>query len=259
MKRNPKLVGTCLVDCRPQTGKCPMNCNQCFYNREGAFYEDIYEPSIPSPLLDEEAGGKIVRMNAGHDSNLNRERVLETAKQYEDVFFNTSIPNFNFPGPVVYTANREEEVMRGYNYPVNGDESKENIMFVRLRVSATNLQLVKTIACSWVMEDVPVVLTFMRYYTEPPDLSFPRASWALPKSLLDEGCYEQRKHVLNTYWCPTRSFKIHAYHAIKNYCGSRLVTMCGTLDSDLCRHCRNCEYYYWITKKRLAIDCAEKS
>ena len=47
-KRNPKQEGTNIFDCKPQTGKCPLNCNQCFYNREGAFYVDIHKPHMPS-------------------------------------------------------------------------------------------------------------------------------------------------------------------------------------------------------------------
>ena len=35
VKRNPKMEGTHLFDCVPQEGKCPMNCNQCFFNRPG--------------------------------------------------------------------------------------------------------------------------------------------------------------------------------------------------------------------------------
>jgi hypothetical protein len=105
-KRNPKQEGSNLFDCRPQVGVCPNNCNQCFYNRPNAFYNNIDQPSIPSP---EKVDTGIVRMNCGHDSNIERDLVIETSKQYKEVFFNTSIPNLDFPGPVVLTANPKEE------------------------------------------------------------------------------------------------------------------------------------------------------
>ena len=87
-KRNPKQIGSPLYDCIPQAGKCPIGCNQCFFNRPGAFYTET--PSIPEP--DEIEPGGVVRMNCGHDSNLHRDLVISTAFQYEDAFFNTSIP-----------------------------------------------------------------------------------------------------------------------------------------------------------------------
>ena len=61
VKRNPKQEGTDLWDCIVQTGPCPMNCNQCFYNRPGAYYVPLNElPLIPDP---KEVGDGIVRMN----------------------------------------------------------------------------------------------------------------------------------------------------------------------------------------------------
>src|SRR5208282_4231145 len=133
--RNPKQVETALFDCVPQEGKCPHNCNQCFFNREGAFYTPT--PSIPTV---EEVEGGIVRMNCGHDSNFERDLVIETALKYKDFFFNTSVPRFDFPGPVVLTANPKEEE-RPWQ-PAYEDQIPRNLMFVRLRVSSTNLQLV---------------------------------------------------------------------------------------------------------------------
>jgi len=86
--QNPKMEGSNIWDCRPQVGKCPNDCNQCFYNREGAFYCDINEPYIPDP---EQVGDGIVRFNSGHDSNLQRDLVIEVSKRYKKCFFNTSI------------------------------------------------------------------------------------------------------------------------------------------------------------------------
>ena len=49
----------------------PIGCNQCFFNRAGAYYTDT--PTIPTP---EEVGDDIVRMNCGNDSNINRALVI---------------------------------------------------------------------------------------------------------------------------------------------------------------------------------------
>lgn len=229
MVRNPKQVGSNLFDCRPQTGKCPMDCNQCFYNRPNAFYVDINEPNIPTPA---EVGDGIVRMNCGHDSNIQRDLVIETAKQYEKVFFNTSISQLDvFPAPVVYTANQEEEkpALLLFNPPAN-------LMFVRLRVSTTNLLHIHT-ACHWYTgKKIPVVLTFMAYYEDD----------AVP----NKKDYEWKKRHINSYWCPTTEFKMKVMRTFAN----PLVTMCGTLDSNWCRDCLNCETYYYQTMKRMKIN-----
>jgi len=215
-----------------------MNCNECFYNRPGAFFTSIHEPHIPSP---EEVGDGIVRMNSGHDSNLQKDLVLDTAKQYKHVFFNTSAANFDFPGPVVFTANAKEEEPV---YLLN--EVPPNLMFVRLRVSPRNLGLIMEAVKHYArLRLVPVVLTFMRYYSvealNKVDVSPSNGGGS---------CDEKRKHVLNEYWCPTKMFKRFVLQDMKKI-GGRLVTMCGTIDSSLCKDCRNCEYYYWQTVKHL--------
>jgi len=87
-KRNPKQDGSNLWDCKPQCGPCPLNCNQCFYNRPGAFYVPIDEPHMPTV---EEVGEGIVRVNCGHDSNVERELVVAATERYPRKFFNTSI------------------------------------------------------------------------------------------------------------------------------------------------------------------------
>ena len=237
MIRNPKQEGTCLFDCTPQSGKCPIGCNQCFFNRPGAFYTDV--PSIPTP---EEVGVGIVRMNCGNDSNNQRELVIETAKQYKQVFFNTSIPQFNFPGPVVLTANPEEEEAAYHpDCYRNGWDIPTNLMFVRLRVSSTNLRLVERAVFTWTRALVPVVLTFMSYYTEEPLVPVNVAA--------DVGiCYAWHVRHINSYWCPTPAF---IRYVMDQYRDNRLVSYCGSLEGSYCRYCRNCETYFIQTMKRM--------
>ena len=226
--RNPKQEGSNLFDCKPQSGKCPMNCNQCFYNRPEAFYVDIDKPHMPTV---EEVGDGIVRVNCGHDSNVEREKVIKETTIYKHRFFNTALPKFDFPAPVVFTANREEEK------PVASPPMlpPSNLMYVRFRVSSTNLDLIDKAVREWTFYGIPVVLTFMAYYDCQPS---------------DRRAYIWKKRHINSYWCATREFMADVLEREKEI-GGRLVTMCGTLDSNWCRDCRNCETYYWQTMKHL--------
>jgi hypothetical protein len=236
MKRNPKQAESNLYDCIPQTGPCPIGCSQCFYNRPGAFYVPIDQPHFPSL---EEVGDGIVRVNCGNDSNNQREHVIASTAQYPRRFFNTSIPRFDFPGPVVLTANPREEQMGVDPYEI---KSPANLMFVRLRVSSTNLELVREQVANWSDWIVPVVLTFMAYYDAEPQV---------PAEVLEAvggPCYEWRVRHINSYWCPTAAF---IRWVMAQYRGNRLVSYCGSLEGSYCRLCRNCETYYVQTIKRM--------
>jgi len=231
-ERNPKQEGSNLYDCRVQTGPCPNGCNQCFYNRPGAYYEDIEKPHWPTtdPNCFKD---HIVRMNCGHDSNIERDKVISAAKQYKNVFFNTSIPLFDFPGPVVFTANPKEVS------PVVCIQPPDNLMFVRLRAASLNLGYIHDAVCWYMSYRIPTVLTFMAYYDgDPPDKTN----------------YIWKKRHINSYWCPTPEFMRKTLWSMQKI-GGRLVTMCGTPDSPWCRDCRNCETYYWQTRRYMEEQC----
>lgn len=252
MVRNPKQVDSNLYDCRPQTGKCPIDCSQCFYNRPNAFYTDINEPNIPDPA---DVGNGIVRMNCGHDSNLQRELVIATAGQYKNFFFNTSVRSFNFPGPVVFTVNPKEEETscRGDAWP--SMPFGDNLMFVRIRLSASNLGEVHRLVTSWTLADVPIVITFMAYYDDAVCHKMLTRKHAFYAGI--DKLYELKTRHINEYWCPTREMKIRTMKSL-GVERNRLLTMCGTFDSNYCKDCRNCESYYWITRRRLdAIKAIE--
>lgn len=268
--RNPKLVDTNLIDCKPQKGLCPMNCNQCFYNRvdscpdcigTGVICTDVggrcprcggsgkvYASFVPIDKVHiptkEDAEGKIVRMNSLHDSNIKRTLVLKVAKRYKHVFFNTSIPEFDeLPGPIVYTANPHEEEPVDIRFL--DTKGVEKLMSIRLRVSATNLHyVIRAVGLLTNYCQIPIILTFMAYYDTEPGRYFKLAG---EDSIL---CYIWKKRHINEYWCPTRGFKRAVLKMMRAIAG-RQVTMCGTLDSNYCRDCHNCESYYWITKRRL--------
>ncbi len=118
----------------------------------------------------DEVGDGIVRVNSGHDSNIGRDEVIRATERYPRRFFNTSIAKFDFPAPVVLTANpREEEPVGQPIWPFR-DGAPRNLMFVRLRVSSTNLDWVRDGVGWYTSYQVPVVLTFMAYYTAEPQV-----------------------------------------------------------------------------------------
>ena len=234
--RNPKQADSLVYDCIPQTGPCPRGCSQCFYNRPGAFYTDIAQPSVPNPVALPD--GAIVRMNSGHDSNLQRDLVLETARRYPRAFFNTSVDRLDFPGPVVLTVNPQEESDTFYTPWKCGVPN--NLMFVRVRVSPSNFKTAEQAVCMWAEEGVPVVLTLMRYYDQEP----PASVWPFQV----DTPYVFKKHLLNTYWCPTPAW---SRAVLNRFRGWREVSLCGAHESGLCKDCRNCETYYLQAAKRL--------
>ncbi len=216
-----------------------MQCQECFFNRPGAYYVPISElPLIPDP---EEVGDGIVRMNCGHDSNIEREKVIEVAARYKHAFFNTSIPKLDFPGPVVLTANPKEEK------PVHRAAPVDNLMFVRLRTSATNLFFIDEAVKYYTDLQVPVVITFMAYYTERPEIGWEVCEFGHTDLAADQ-CYEWKVRHINSYWCATAAFM---RAVMDRYANNRLVAMCGSIKSGYCRDCRNCETYYLQTQKRL--------
>ena len=269
IKRNPKQEGSQLHDCRPQVGECPNQCNQCFYNRKDAFYNDIDQPSVPCP---EDIGDGIVRLNCGHDSNIERELVIETAKMYKNFFFNTSIPNLDFPGPVVLTANPKEE--EKVFVPIDRDNDKKytkylpsscydglglgTLMFARLRVSPTNLDYIGEAVRAWsYRQHVVVVLTFMAYYDQDPpgcekfdpfdEITRLRL---VDRSEFQDTAYDWNVRHINSYYCATEGFMQYVTKKMKKI-GGRLVTRCGTTGSRYCKDCMNCANYYWLTKKHM--------
>ena len=119
-----------------------------------------------------------------------------------------------------------------------------NLMFVRLRVSATNLHHIAAATEAWTAMKIPVVLTFMAYYTEAP---------VVPENVeqaAGEPCYAWKVRHVNSYYCPTPAFCAYVLRQMKAI-GGRLAVMCGNLDSAKCADCRNCEAYYWQTMKHM--------
>jgi len=223
---NPKLIDSGIIDCIPQIGQCPINCdNNCFYNSDG-FFTGKKEPLVPTL---EEVGGRIVRVNSGHDSNIQKLKVLEATRQYPDKFYNTSIPNFDFPGPVVFTCNS-----RDTNYSaLIVTKNIENLMMVRFRTNTWNLDLLKEVIDYYAYKNsIPVTLTFMRY----------KELKSIPESERD--FYELSKNVTNSYYMLKPEYKDQIMAAHFDSLAPKLIGRCGSSTSNFCKDCGRCIMCY---------------
>lgn len=235
---NPKTKGSGIVTCIPQTGRCPNNCADCFFQSGRSYLEPLAEhlPNMPSA---QEAEGRLVRVNDGNDSNVDRETViLETARYFPMRFFNTAIARdlFAFPGPVVLTVNPGPHTDEG---AILLPDIPPNLMFVRVRANAWNLGVVDKAVAHYTSREVPAVLTFMAYFTQ----IVPDEYAAL---------YVYRQRTLNSYWAITTD----AWRSIMaRYEDSVWVHSCGKIEgehgSTKCRHCGNCIREYFATMERL--------
>lgn len=240
---NPKLEGSNLIDCIPQKGQCPNDCLECYYNADG-FFRTKDEPLIPTA---EEVEGKIVRVNSGHDSNLQKDLVLETTEKYKRKFFNISMPDFNFPAPVVFTANgrdTDRSAMMVVDY-------LDNLMAVRFRTNPWNLPLLDVVMNYYTVQRmIPLTITFMRYSKID----------SIPEVHREQ--YEFKESILNTYYIlkKERRGQIVAWQqaqlgdAWSSDTGlgfwrdreeiNKMIGMCGTPESSYCRDCGRCEMLY---------------
>ena len=232
-EQNPKLVNSNITDCIPQCGPCPLGCAECFYDG-GRFYRSL-EPLMPSL---EEVQGKVVRVNSGHDSNLQFGLVMEKTTGYLHKFYNTSLPLLRFKAPTVLTINGRD-TDRTFYYPTQVKGNLRELMFVRFRVNTWNLKLCDAAVRNWCSLGIPLVLTDMRYYNE--------------KAVKNPEDYQWKKHILNSYYClkPERLDMI-----LRRYANAPLVFWCGNpfSRSTFCEQCRICELLYYKTKRRMECD-----
>ncbi len=240
--RNPKQEDTNLWDCKSQKGLCPKKCNQCYYNQLGEEHDLVRNTIFPT--LDDIGEDGIVRVNTFHDSNINRRQVIADSAKYKKKFFNTSIYSFDkFEEPIVYTANSSEETSINLDFLQSAFLYK--LMFIRLRVSVTNIEhVIQATDNILTFSDVPVVWTLMKYYD----------TVAMMKGSNDNVPinYVLKKVLLHERWTPSIVFK-EKVQLIINKFKCRRVHLCGTLFSELCKDCRNCETYYYQTRKRMDI------
>jgi len=164
-------------------------------------------------------------MNSGHDSNLEKDLVLKTAKRYRRVFFNTMKNDLDFPGPVVLTINNVETV---HGLHPSGVQRKDNLMFVRIRVNPDNMHLVLLDAISWTGHHVHVILTPTVYFDRPRQ-------------------DELYQYALGT-WRPTNAFKTRVLREVQASAGP-LVKMIDDYDAQ-------CVFYYGAWEAKKTGSCA---
>ncbi len=224
---NPKTAGSGIVCAIPQRGRCPGECAECFFNGGRSYLEPLDErtPNMPSLA---EARGRVVRVNDGNDSNVDRNIVLFATDSYEDKFFNTSHPQLDFPAPVVLTVNPDKKTDNSYWHL---EKPPPNLMFVRARANSWNVSLVDDVVRWYTGRGVPVVLTPMAYRERPSGGG---------RGL----SYEWRKHILNKYWALTPSA---LRRIVERYAGNELVYAC----EGRCVRCGNCLREYYAAKERM--------
>lgn len=225
-KENPKTAGSGIVCGIPQTGRCPMGCEDCFFQSGRSFLEPLDEnlPNMPESLGEHE----ILRVNDGNDSNVDRDLVISSTDKFVGRrFFNTSIPR-SFSEPWVLTVNPGKKTDTSWIKIDPTDDLK--LMFVRFRTNMWNLDLARD-AIQYYAEElqVPVVLTFMAYFTESVPTEYRKY-------------YSFRKRTLNSYWV----INFDAWKSVMDTYGvNPLVYSCSGPDNFKCAHCGNClrEFY----------------
>lgn len=240
---NPKMEGSGIVDCIPQsTPNCPQECEDCFFLSGRSYLEPLKDnlPNIPSWR---EAGGRVVAVNrGGNDSNNERALVEQVGKRFIERFFNTASPQAldQYPGPVVLTVNPGEMTDTDFHLL---DEFPKNLMFVRVRVNAWNInEVVIPAVYHYTDEDVKVVLTYMAYYRK----DVPQVGWVdLPPG---ESFYEWKKRTLNSYWVLTDYVR---QLIEQKYIDNPFVYTCGYKGTHDCKSCGNCLREYYRVKEEL--------
>ena len=238
---NPKTKGSGILACIPQTDRCQNNCPDCFFQSGRSYLEPLDDnlPNMPDP---EEVRGRVVRVNDGNDSDNNREWVLERTADYPTRFYNTASPRdlAGYGAPVVLTVNPGG--MTDWTFHVV-DPCPPNLMFVRVRANAWNLGKVADPAVAYyASRKVPVVLTFMAYFSE-----------SVPKEYRRD--YVYRKRTMNPYWAITTN----AWRRVMDrYFPSPWVHSCGKVEGEFgdtkCRFCGNCLREYFATMERMRED-----
>lgn len=234
-KENPKTKGSGIVCSIPQTGTCPNQCEDCFFQSGRSYLEPLSEnlPNLPDNLP-----SRVVRINDGNDSNVERQLAVDEWKRHDMAFFNTAIPNLDFPGPVVLTVNpwgMIDSDFRKIAVP------PENLMFVRFRANMWNIPLMDECVEYYSKREVPIVLTFMAYFNSAEVIP-EKFAWA----------YKFRKRTLNSYWAITTD----AWEAVMQpYKRNKWVYSCGKIEGEHgdthCRFCGNCLREYFATVTRM--------
>ena len=256
---NPKFNGSGIIGCIPQTGRCPNKCEDCFFQSNRSYLEPL-DKNLPNMPSITDSYDRIVRVNDGNDSNVNRKLVMESVRGYSDVFYNTAIPKDleGFDAPVVLTLNPGKMTDISWH---KVEPISKNLMMVRFRINTWNLEIADEAIKYYTEHDIPVILTFMAYYDEK---SIPEGSGPIAYMKMNEdGVYSHvcrnhkdhyinRKRTLNNYFAiSTASWR----KVMERYQDNPLVYSCGKegeKGKSGCKYCGNClrEYFSCMEKLR---------
>lgn len=231
---NPKTKGSGIICAIPQTGTCPVKCSDCFF-QSGRSYLEPLEQNLPNLPTHEQSKGYIVRVNDGNDSNCDRLNTVAVTKQYDEAFYNTSIPKAleKFDRPVVLTVNPGKMTDVDFH---RIDPCPSNLMFVRIRANTWNDSVIDGAIEHYTSRNVPVVLTFMAYYFDE-----------IPKD--QRAWYVFKKRTLNSYWCISQHG--WTYVALRGGRNKTLVYTCGKdANTYSCARCGNCVREYYAARER---------
>ena len=232
---NPKTKGSGIVCAIPQTGTCPNKCPDCFFQSGRSYLEPLEDnlPNLPTP---EFADNRVVRVNDGNDSNVDRLVVYKSVDAYDNFFFNTiSIDDLEgYDAPVVLTINPGHMTDNSFH---RIEDPPTNLMFVRFRTNTWNLAVCEQ-AVDWYGDrEVPIILTFMAYHKEESIPTHQRHN------------YFYRKRTINPYYViDTRAWK----RVMDEYWTNKWVYSCGREGiSSGCKDCGNCLREYYATMERI--------
>ena len=236
-KENPKTKDSGIICCIPQKGLCPNRCEDCFFQSGRSYLEPLSDNLRNMPTI-RQAKNKIVRVNDGNDSSYKIDEVLKATKKYKQKFFNTANPSMlnKFKEPVVLTINpgnmTDKKFYRLVDIPIN-------LMFVRIRVNTWNIEKIVDKAIDYyTIKKIPIVLTFMAYYTSMLNI---------PENHKSKN-YSFRKRTLNSYYVITNQVEHKIYNRYKN---NVYVYTCGYKGNFSCHRCGNCLREYYATKERI--------
>ena len=233
---NPKTEGSGIICCIPQKGKCPVGCDDCFF-QSGKSYLEPLDDNLPNMPDAEKYKNYVVRVNDGNDSNNDADRVMEMTKCYPMRFYNTSIPKDleKFGEPVQLTLNPGKMTdVRWHKLEV----IPKNLMFVRFRTNMWNMGLAREAVEYYTSRKIPVVLTFMRYYNV--DVPVEHRCW-----------YHCKKHIMNSYWLLSGEGWENIMDEFKN---NQLVYSCGREGENFhaeCKLCGHCLREYFVCKEKM--------
>jgi len=232
-KENPKTKGSGILTCIPQTGRCLIGCEDCFF-QSGRSYLEPLEKNLPNMPPLEMAENMIVRVNDGNDSSNDFPSAMENTMYFRNKFYNTSMVNHlqDFDAPFVLTINPKSMTDKSFHQI----KPLCNLMFVRFRTNTWNWTVANAAVEYYTSKDVPVVLTFMAYY-----------NGNIPES--HQKYYQLRKRVLNEY----QAITTEAWQMVmERYRENKYVYSCGREGiASGCKFCGNCLREYFATLERM--------